>query len=49
MKNLNFERTKKPTREYNDVYGERLNKDRKLSRRRRNGEMNKQLLQAVEN
>lgn len=42
----NFERITKPCREYNELYGERLNKDRKLSKRRQNGSLVKQMLQS---
>jgi hypothetical protein len=35
MKNL--ERMKKPTRSYNELHGERLEKERQLSKRRQQG------------
>lgn len=40
MKNL--ERMQKPTRSYNELHGERLEKERKLTQRKRNGAQCKQ-------
>lgn len=39
----NFQRSTKPTREYNELHGERLAKDRNLSARREQGVKVKQL------
>lgn len=38
----NFERMKKPQRSYNDLQGERLEKERMLTQRRQNGRQYKQ-------
>jgi len=41
----NFEKMNKPSRQYDELKTERLNKDRKLSVRRQNGQQNKQYQQ----
>lgn len=45
----NFERMKKPTRSYNELHGERLEKERKLTQRKRNGAQCKQWQQQDNN
>lgn len=41
----NFEKMKKPTRNYNELIGERIEKDRQLTKRRQNGKQCKQYQQ----
>ena len=41
-------KSNKPNRQYNDLYGERLEKELKLSKRRENGRKNKSALRQVE-
>ncbi|AHK11330.1 hypothetical protein S14_221 [Shewanella sp. phage 1/4] len=42
---LNFERMVKPTRTYNELVGERIEKDRQLTKRKQNGKRCKQYQQ----
>jgi hypothetical protein len=43
---VNFERMKKPNREYNELRGERMKKDRQLTERKQKGRQCKEWQQA---